>query len=141
MQKERTFETNEVVYVVDHWGTDIGQMAFSARAEIIRVDESKKIFLAVLYGDTYEEYSFKDYGRLIFDTKDEADEAANKFPSPHSVIYQKDGKNVSKKTVVGISGHSVNHITDLFIQFDDETEVSSKELGVSIFTKESDVRQ
>lgn len=141
MQKERTFETNEVVYVVDHWGTDIGQMAFSARAEIIRVDESKKIFLAVLYGDTYEEYSFKDYGRLIFDTKNEADEAASKFPRPLSVVYQKDDKNVSKKTVIGIIGRYVDRILDLFIKFDDETEVSSKELGVSIFTKESDARQ
>lgn len=102
MSKEckRDFKVNQTVYLVDYWGTNNGTQAFEAQAEILHVGEKNKTFNAVLYGDTYQRYSFEDYGRLIFDTEEEAAEAADKLPKPKSIVYQKIGKRVYKKRFV-----------------------------------------
>ncbi len=143
MSKEckRDFKVNQTVYLVDYWGTNNGSQAFEAEAKILQVDEENKTFDAVLYGDTYQKYSFEDYGRLIFDTAKEAAEAANKLPKPLSVVYQKIGKRVYKKTVSGISGHYVDNVYDLKIRLNKGKDVSTKEIGISIFLNESDARQ
>ncbi|MGN1298731.1 MAG: hypothetical protein ACI4UE_01960 [Candidatus Scatovivens sp.] len=143
MSKEckRDFKVNQTVYLVDYWGTYNGAQAFEAQAEIIHVDEKNKTFNAVLYGDTYQRYSFEDYGRLIFDTEEEAAEAADKLPKPKSVVYQKIGKRVYKKTVCGIGGHYVDNVYDLIIRLNKGKDVSTKEIGISIFLNESDARQ
>ena len=99
---KRSFQVGERVYVVDYWGTNNGTQAFEAQAEILKVDVTAETFTAVLYGDTYQEYSFKDYGRLIFDTSAEAVEAANNLPKPKTIVYQIIGKRVYKKIVEGI---------------------------------------
>ena len=138
---KRDFKVNQTVYLVDYWGTDNGSQAFEAQAEILHVDEKNKTFNAVLYGDTYQRYSFDDYGRLIFDTAKEANEAADKLPKPNSVVYQKIGKRVYKKTVSGISGHYVDNVYDLKIRFDKGKDVSTKEIGISIFLNEAEARQ
>lgn len=87
MSKEckRDFKVNQTVYLVDYWGSQ----AFESQTKILQVDEENKTFNAVLYGDTYQRYSFEDYGRLIFDTVEEANEATGKLPKPNSVVYQK----------------------------------------------------
>ena len=76
--EKRMFHEEEEIYVVDYWSSNLGMQAFEAYAKIYKVDPEKEIFAAVLYGDTCQTYSFKDYGRLIFDTHDEAYEAAKK---------------------------------------------------------------
>lgn len=143
MSKEckRDFKVNQTVYLVDYWGTNNGTQAFEAEAKILQVDEENKTFDAVLYGDTYKRYSFEDYGRLIFDTAKEANEAAGKLPKPKSVVYQKIGKHVYKKTVSGINEHYVDNVYDLIIRLNKGKDVSTKEIGISIFLNESDARQ
>lgn len=138
---KRIFKVNQTIYLVDFWGTSNGSQAFEAHAQILHVDEEKQTFTAVLYGDTYKKYSFEDYGRLIFDTIEEATEAANKLPKPKSVVYQKIGKRVYKKTVSGIDGHYVDNVYNLKIHLNKGKDVSTKELGISIFFDESDARQ
>lgn len=140
-QCKREFKVNQTVYLVDYWGTSNGSQVFEAQAEILHVDEENKTFNAVLYGDTYQKYSFEDYGRLIFDTAKEAAKAANKLPKPKSVIYQKIGKRVYKKTVLDIGGHYVDGVYDLKIRLNKGKDVSTKEIGISIFINESDARQ
>lgn len=93
------------------------------------------------YGDTYQRYSFEDYGRLVFDTEKEANKAAGKLPKPKSVVYQKIGKRVYKKTVSGIGGHYVDNIYDLLIRLNKGQDVSTKKIGISIFLTEADARQ
>ena len=143
MSKEckRDFKVNQTVYLVDYWGTSNGTQAFETEAKILQVDEESKTFDAVLYGDTYQRYSFEDYGRLIFDTAKEANEPAGKLPKPGSVVYQKIGKRVYKKTVSGIGGHHVDNVYDLIIHLSKRKAVSTKEIGISIFLNESDARQ
>lgn len=143
MSKEckRDFKVNQAVYLVDYWGTSNGSLAFETKSKILRVDEENKTFDAVLYGDTYQKYSFEDYGRLIFDTEKEAIEAAAKLPRPKSVVYQKIGKRVYKKTVSGIYGHYVDNVYDLIIRLNKGNNVSTKEIGISIFLNEADARQ
>ncbi|HJJ15908.1 MAG TPA: hypothetical protein OIM60_05775 [Clostridiaceae bacterium] len=143
MSKEckRDFKVNQTVYLVDYWGTNNGTQAFEAEAKILQVDEENKTFDAVLYGDTYKRYSFEDYGRLIFDTAKEANEAAGKLPKPKSVVYQKIGKRVYKKMVSGINEHYVDNVYDLIIRLNKGKDVSTKEIGISIFLNESDARQ
>jgi len=138
---ERDFKVNQTVYLVDYWGTNNGPQAFKAQAKIWCIDQKKKTFDAVLYGDTYQTYSFKDYGRLIFDTEEKATEAANKLPKPKSVVYQKIGKRVYKKTVLGIGGYYVDGVYDLIIHLNKGDSISTKEIGKSIFLNESDARQ
>ena len=138
---KRTFKVNQTVYVVDYWGTDNGTQAFEARAVIIEIDENNMTFGAILYGDTYQRYRFKDYGRLIFDTKEEAVIAANKLLKPGSFVYQRIGKKTYKKEVLGISGHYVGNVYDLIINLDGGQDISTKEIGVSIFLNKSDERQ
>lgn len=140
-QCERDFEVYQTVYLVDYWGTDNGSQAFETQAKILQVNKDDRTFDAVLYGDTYQRYSFKDYGRLIFDTAKEAAEAANKLPKPLSVVYQKIGKRVYKKTVSGIGGHYVDNVYDLKICFNKGKDISTKEIGTSIFLNESEARQ
>jgi len=139
-QCKRDFEVNQTVYLVDYWGTRDGTQAFEAKAEILKVDEQNKNFSAILYGDTLQRYSFEDYGRLIFDTVEEAVEAADKLPKPKSVVYQKIGKRVYKKTVLGIYGRYVDGVYDLMIDLNRGKNVSTKELGISIFLNESEAR-
>ena len=140
-QCERDFEVYQTVYLVDYWGTDNGSQAFETQAKILQVNKDDRTFDAVLYGDTYQRYSFEDYGRLIFDTAKEAAEAANKLPKPLSVVYQKIGKRVYKKTVSGIGGHYVDNVYDLKIRFNKGKDISTKEIGTSIFLNESEARQ
>lgn len=138
---KRDFKVKQTVYVVDCWGAKNGMQAFEAYAKILYVDEKKRNFNAVLYGDTYQRYSFEDYGRLIFDTKEEAKEAADKLPKPKSVVYQKIDEKTYKRTVCGIYGHYVGNVYDLVIRFEDGKEVSTKEIGISIFLTESTEKQ
>lgn len=138
---KRDFKVNQTVYLVDYWETINGPQAFEEQAKILQVDEKNKTFLAVLYGDTYQRYSFEDYGRLVFDTAEKATEAANQLPKPEAVVYQKIGKRVYKKTVLGIKGHDVDGVYDLFICLDKGNNISTKEIGISIFLNESNARQ
>lgn len=138
---KRDFKVNQTIYLVDYWGTNNGSQAFETEAKIWVVDQKKKIFGAVLYGDTYQTYSFKDYGRLIFDTAEKAKKAANKLPKPKSVVYQKIGERVYKKTVIGIGGYYIDGVYDLVIHLNKGEDVSTKEIDVSIFFNESDARQ
>ena len=140
-QCERDFEVYQTVYLVDYWGTDNGSQAFETQAKILQVNKDDRTFDAVLYGDTYQRYCFEDYGRLIFDTAKEAAEAANKLPKPLAVVYQKIGKRVYKKTVSGIGGHYVDNVYDLKIRFNKGKDISTKEIGTSIFLNESEARQ
>lgn len=137
---KRIFKEGQLVYVVDYWGTSIGTQAFEASAGILEVDEKEQTFLAVLYGDTYQTYSFNDYGRLIFDTSDEATVAANQLPKPQTAVYQIIGKRVYKKLVIGILGQYVNGSYDLVVHLNKGKNISTKEIGHSLFLNEFDAR-
>ena len=138
---KRTFQVGEHVYVVDYWGTNDGTQAFKAQAEILKVDVTAETFTAVLYGDTYQKYSFKDYGRLIFDTSAEAVEAANNLPKPKTTVYQIIGKRVYKKVVEGVGGKYNDGTYDLVLCLNKGKDVSTKEIGHSLFINESDARK
>lgn len=138
---KRDFKKGQCVYVVDYWGTSDGTQAFEARAEILEVDEKKQIFLAVLYGDTYKTYSFKDYGRLIFDTSNESINAANKLPKPKTTVYQIIGKRIYKKIVLGIYEQYMDGKFDLVVRLNRGKDVSTKEIGHTLFLDESDARK
>lgn len=140
MANERKFKAGQVIYVVDYWGTDKGTQAFEAYAEIVYVNEDKEAFDAVLYGDTYQTYSFKDYGRLFFDKKEEALIAASKLPKPTSIIYQVIGKRVYKKEVLGIRIEDIHNTADLVLCLNRGKDISIKEIGVSLFLNESEAR-
>ena len=81
---ERIFKKGEYVYVVDYGSTEHGTQAFGVDARILFVEEKDQTFRARLYGFTRHTYSFKDYGRLIFDSRSEAIKAANDFPPPRA---------------------------------------------------------
>ena len=78
---------------------------------------------------------------MIFDTAEEATEAASKLPNPKSLVYQNIGTRIYKKTVCGIDGHYVDNVYDLIIRLNKGKDVSTKEIGISIFLNESDARQ
>ena len=138
---KRSFQVGDCVYVVDYWGTNNGTQAFVAQAVVLEVDVTANTFTAVLYGDTYQEYSFKDYGRLIFDTSAEAVETANSLPKPKTTVYQIIGKRIYKKIVEGIDGQYTDGAYDLVICLNKGKDVSTKEIGHSLFINESDARQ
>lgn len=139
---KRRFKQGESVYVVDYWGTSNGAMqALAVGAAIVKVNEKDKTFTAILYGDTYRTYSFKDYGRLIFDTFNEAARAAGKLPKPQTTVYQVIGKRVYKKLVKSIYERYTDGAFDLVVEFNKGKEVSTKEIGHSLFLSESDARE
>lgn len=136
----RKFKEGEEVYVVDWWGTSKGTQAFEAAAEIIEVEEES--FLAVLYGDTYQRYSFKDYGRLIFDDKDEAEKAAEKLPKPGSTVWLIDEDyNISKSKVKGIEGGYFDEIFNLTIELEDNKSITTDRIGTEVFLSEESVKE
>lgn len=134
---KRDFYERQIVYLVDYWSSE----AWSARGQILQVDKANNTFVAVLYGDTYQRYSFNDYGRLVFDTAEQAGNAANKLPREGDTLYQKIGKKVYKKISRGISGHNVDGTYDLVICLNKGGNVSIKEIGKSIFLNEADARE
>lgn len=142
MSKEckRDFKVGQTVYLVDFCRTNNGAQAFETKARILRVDKKEKTFVALLYRNTYQTYSFEDYGCLIFDTQKEAAEAADKLPKPKSVMYQKFRGKIYKRTVVGIDGNHDTGVYDLIIFFD-VYHASIKEIGKTVFFNEEDARQ
>lgn len=134
---KREFKVKETVHVVDYWGLQ----ASKARARILEVNEKNETFDVVLYGDVYQRYKFEDYGRLVFDTREEAEEVVNKLPKPDSFVYHKIGKRVYRKKVVGISSYYFDDGYDLIIVLNKGNRIPMKELGVSVFLNESDARQ
>ena len=137
---KRNFKVNETVFVVDYWGTDQGSQAYSARAEIVKVDKKNKTLTAVLYGDTYQTYSIKDFGRIMFGSSDEAKAVAESLPTPKTVMFQKIGKKIFKKNVLGISGEYLDRTYDLVVNFDRGKNVSIREIGRSLFFEKEDVK-
>ena len=138
---KRSFKEGECVYVVDYWGTENGTQAFKAKAEILKVDVKAKTFIAVLYGDTYQKYSFNDYSRLIFDTSAETVKAAGALPKPETTVYQIIDKRVYKKLVKDIGGQYIDGTFDLVIYLNKGKDVSTKEIGHSLFINELDARK
>lgn len=138
-QVKRKFKEDEKVYVVDFWGTSNGAAAFAVGAIVVSVNEEKEMVGLVLYGDTYQIYSFADYGRLIFDTAIEANKAASRLPSPGDIVYQKIGERVYKEQVDSIGGY-VDDVYDLKIYFKSGRNASTKKMGVTIFNDEATAR-
>ena len=136
-KKIRDFKKDDKVYVVDYWGSTEGPRAYQAQATIISVDNEKKQFLAVLYGDTYQSYSFNDYGFIVFDTEEEAYDAAVKIPNPKTSIYQIIGKRIYEKKVKGIIGshaYSNDGSFKLVIHVNKGKNIPIEELGKTVFT-------
>lgn len=138
---KRDFKPGEYVYVVDCWHSHDGTRAIGAKAKIMEVDNKSKSFIAVLYGIIPQTYSFNDYGRLIFDTEDEAIKTANKLPKPQTTIYQIIDKRIYKKKVEDISGQYMDGTRDLVIRLNDGKNVSIREIGYSLFFDKTDVRK
>lgn len=136
---KRNFEKGQYVYVIDYWGTINGTQAFETQARIWDVNNKEKTFTAVLYGDTFQTYSFNDYKRLIFDTSHEANKAVNQFPKPQTIVYHVIGNRVYKKVVLEIYGKN-NGTYDLVIRLNKGKDISSKEINHSLFLSETDAR-
>ena len=94
----------------------------------------------VLYGKTYQIYSFEDYGRLFFDTPEEAAKAANSIPKPGAIVVQITKKKVYKKVVIAIYGRYTDGVYDLVICLNRGKAVSTKELGKTLFLNELDAK-
>ena len=137
---QSVYEVGDYVYAVDYWGMNNATQAFVTQAEILEIDAIANTFTAVLYGDTYQKYSFKDYGRLIFDTLVKANEAADSLPKPKTTVYQIIGRKIYKKTVEGIGGQYIDGTYDLVLHLNKGKDVSIKKIGHSLFIKESDAR-
>ncbi len=140
-KEKRIFKKGQELYVVDCWGSSCGMQAFETYAEIIDIDEEAEGFDLVLYGDTYQRYNVKDYGRLIFDSKSRAAEVADKLPKPTSIVYQRIGNRVFKKTVVGVRNEYINGFTDLVICLNKGKSVPIGKIGIEIFLDESSARE
>jgi len=134
---KREFKVKDIVYLADYWGVQASRV----RGRIVKVDEKKQTFDVIIYGDIYQRYKFEDYGRLVFDTPEEAEAVAEKLPKPDSFVYQKIGNRVYRKKVVGITGRYFDNGYDLIIVLNKGKSVSVKELGISLFLNESDARQ
>lgn len=140
---ERIFKEGEFVHVVDYGSTEHGTQAFGVDARILSVEEEELAFVARLYGNTYHIYSFKDYGRLIFDHRSEAIDAANSLPKPQSIMYVLINNKIYRRKVAGIVGFHENFVDDydLYIRFGKEKFVSIREIGHSIFFTREDARK
>lgn len=138
--KKRKYAKNQVIYVIDCWGTADGMQAFVEKATIVDVDEEKEKFVAVLYGDTYQRYRFKDYGRLFFTDSVVAHDTLRKIPEPKTVVYQIIGNRIYKKKALRIGYDSFEGYIKLYIELDKGKDVPIEEAGVSVFLNEEDAR-
>ena len=134
----RDFKKGEVVYVVDYWGSDLGMQSFEAAAEILSVNKSDETFTAVLYGDTYQTYSFNDYGRLIFDSRTEAVAAAVQMPKPGDTVFHLIGERVYTRVVRGIEGYYSDGVYDLLVIPMHGRFIPAKEIGHTLFKNRAD---
>lgn len=138
---KRKFKQGQTIYVVDCWGTDKGTAAIDTTAMIVKVNEKEKVFEAVLYGDTYQKYSFEDYGCLVFGDRSKAVEAAAKIPKPQTMVYQVIGNRVYTKKVIHINDVQLENGFDLKISLNRGKDISIKEIGVSLFHNKEDARK
>ena len=138
---KREFKVGQYISVVDCCNTNIGTKAIEVSAYIFAVDEAKQTFNAGQYVGPYHTYSFKDYGRLIFDNLYDASNAAEMLPKPQTNIYHVIGKRVYKKLVLGIIGQYTDGTYDLVIRLNKGKNISTKEMSRSLFINESDARR
>ena len=135
---KRRFEKGQHIYVVDYWYTFNGPQAFETSSIIWKVNKKDRTFLASLYGDTFKTYSFNDYNRLFFDTLDDAAKDASKLPKPQTTVYHVIDNIIYTKLVIGIYGRYTNDTYDLFIELNNGNNISTKEIGITLFLTESD---
>ena len=134
----REFKVDDVVYIVDYGNNQ----AIATKGQILSVDEEKKTFTALLYGDTHQRYKFEDYGRLFFDESEEAEKAIRKLPKPGTAVYQVNGKKVYKKTAIGIGGaQHIDGTFELMVYLDRGNEVPFKRMGSTLFLNQEDARR
>ena len=120
-------------------------LTIEEQAKNVSYQKAKAVFdrtegnRVIIGSDTMVVKNNKIYGKPK--TKEEAKEAADKLPKPKSVVYQKIDEKTYKRTVCGIYGHYVGNVYDLVIRFEDGKEVSTKEIGISIFLTESAEKQ
>lgn len=137
---KRKLKKGNLIYVVDYREINESEEAYVTRAYIFEVDEESETLGVVLYGKTYQIYSFEDYGRLFFDTPEEAAKAANSIPKPGAIVVQITKKKVYKKVVIAIYGRYTDGVYDLVICLNRGKAVSTKELGKTLFLNELDAK-
>lgn len=136
---EEKFKKWDWVFVIELWLKDGCLQPFGTGAHVVEIDEESKTIKVKICGSTYRTYSYEDFGRLVFNNKELADKATKKYPKNGDTIYQVEDDKTSPKKVLGIIYKYVNGVMDLFIKFEDGKEVSSKEIGKTIFLKEEDI--
>lgn len=135
--EKRITKKGQFLYVIDCWGTTNGMQAFQTSALVIEVDEKTESFTAVLYGDTYQRYSMKDFGRIIFDTEDEAETATEKLPKPGVKVYVLNSGVLQEKIVKGVIESQIEGFSDLVIKLIGGEVFSIKEIGNIILLSNS----
>ena len=137
---EKTLKKWDWVFVVELWLSEGVFKAFSTRAQVKEIDAKNETIKVIICGTTYRTYSFKDFGRLIFVNQKLAHNAAKKYPIGGDIIYKIEDDDILEKKVLGIMYEYVDGVIDLFIKFEDGENISSKELGKTIFLKKEDIR-
>lgn len=140
----RNFNDGDVVSVVDTWGGK----AIATTARILHVSKRKKKFMAVLSEDTYRRYDFADYGRIIFDTAEEAKNVADKIPVPGTIVYiLKRGKIHEERVIDVCSKHNKEGVADIIIKLVEDEEayitanISIKQIGEVLFSSKEDAEK
>ncbi len=137
--QKRNFSKGDRVYLVDCWGTSSGPRAFANLATVEIVEETSLILK--IEGRTYQQYSIYDYGRLIFDTRTEAETAASQLPKPKSIIYRKNKNNTTSKLVVrGIWYKVMYGIVKLVIKLENGEDVCIDRIGGDIFLSKQSLK-
>lgn len=132
---KRKLKKGDTVYVISCEDTEI----LVTQAQILKVDN--ETFCAVIYENKWKKYAFKDFGRIFFYTKQEAEEVATRLPTPNSIVYHLVGNHIHQRKVIGIYDKHINGVTNLLIRFHKSRYVPIEKIGCELFLREVDARR
>lgn len=122
------------IHILDAVYTDKGGRVLQCGASVLCFNDKQRHFIAEIYGTIFRDYSYDSYGKIFFDDADAANEAIKRIPTTRSTIYVIDGNNISQKVVIAIKNKKVDCDQDIVLLLSDDTAVSIKEIGKTVFT-------
>lgn len=143
---ERKLEKGKEVYQIttlggQHYG--IGGVAAIEQAFIAEIRNDGTFITATsdIWWRTH--YSLEDYGTIVFDKKEDAEEAVSKLPRPGTTIYvvssEEDFEGIYTRKAIGIEEkNNSKGCKELKINLESKAHIPISEIGKTLFINESD---
>ena len=100
---------------------------------IREINEKYGTFLVIVYHDDYRKYNLTEYGKWIFGTEKEAEDAIERLPKNGQTVYQIIDNQIVEQQADHYANHYCGNRIDLYIVLLNGEEVYIDEVGQTLF--------